>query len=185
MLDMIRGLSKASKIRTILFILVVIWAMYCFLAYSVDVRNGAGLSDQYIDVTEIKDINVDGSDFTWLGVLLGAGVNGMLTFAICIILLFIVVAEAIFVLIPVLLLRFIGLRKKWVDTVSIDEYKIAKYIYVFAIGLSVFLGLIVTKFQAIIPMMILDAVWILLMLIYVLGLKNTLKMKELLGGKNE
>ena len=185
MSDIFRGLEKASIIRIILFVCLIGWAMFCFLAYMKDLNNGSDLTNNYVNTSDIDNVNIDGSDFTLAFRLMGAAANGLITFVYCIVILLLVVIETIFVFIPVMLLRFIGLRKKYIDTVNEDEYKITKYIYLFAIGLSVILGLIVANFAAIIPMILLDAAWILLLLIYVLGLKNTLKTKELINNQGE
>ena len=185
MLEDFRGLSKASKIRIILFICLIAWAMFCFLAYMQDLNNGSGLTDNYINPSSVDNVYVDGGDFTWAVRLMGMAANGMITFVYFVLLIILIVVETILVTVPVMLLRFIGLRKKYIDTVSEEEYKLTKYIYLFAIGLSVILGLIIARFMAIIPMFLLDGAWILLLLIYVLGLKNALKSKELINDQGE
>ena len=60
-----KNLNKASKIRIVLFICLILWALYCFIAYSINLNGSGSLSDMYINTSDIKDVYVDGSDFTW------------------------------------------------------------------------------------------------------------------------
>ena len=153
------------------------------MAYTKNLSGGNPLSELMVDTSEIKDVNIDGSDFTLFFRLFGMGVNGMLMLSSLALIAILIIAEVFFVIIPVLLLRFIGLKKSLTDTVNVDEYRIVKYIYISAIGLSVILGLIASGFVAIIPMLCLDAAWILIVLIYVLGLKSRIKDRELIEAR--
>ena len=174
------SLHTASKIRIVLFICLLIWAAYCFIAYSTDLSNGGQLSDNYINTSDINDIYVDGSDLTWAMRLMGIGLNGMISVVIFILIIVLMLAEAVFVLIPTLLLRFIGLNKKLILTVSEDEFKITKTVFLLAICISLILGFAITGFIAIIPKLILCITWILIALIYVSGLKHCIDQKELI-----
>ena len=175
-----KNLTTPSKIRIVLFICLLIWAVYCFIAYSTDLNNGGKLSDIYINTSDINDIYVDGSDLTWAMRLMGIGLNGMITVMVFFILLFLMVAETLLVLVPTLLLRIIGLNKKLILTVSKDEFKITKTIFLLAICISLILEFAITGFIAIIPKLILCVTWILLCLIYVNGLKHSVEKKELI-----
>ena len=134
----------------------------------------------YINTSDIKDVYVDGSDFTWAMRLWGIGLNGMISVVFFFLTIVLILAEAVFVLIPTLLLRSIGLNKKLIFTVSEDELKITKTIYLASIVISLILGFAITGFIAIIPKIFLDITWILVSLIYVSGLKHALDKKNLI-----
>ena len=180
MSDSFKELTKASRIRIVLFICLILWALYCFIAYSIDLNGSGNLSDMYINTSDIKDVYVDGSDFTWAMRLWGIGLNGMISVVFFFLTIVLILAEAVFVLIPTLLLRFIGLNKKLIFTVSEDELKITKTIYLASIVISLILGFAITGFIAIIPKIFLDITWILVSLIYVSGLKHALDKKNLI-----
>ena len=72
------------------------------------------------------------------------------------------------------------LNKKLIFTVSEDELKITKTIYLASIVISLILGFAITGFIAIIPKIFLDITWILVSLIYVSGLKHALDKKNLI-----
>ena len=180
MSDSFKELTKASRIRIVLFICLILWALYCFIAYSIDLNGSGNLSDMYINTSDIKDVYVDGSDFTWAMRLWGIGLNGMISVVFFFLTIVLILAEAVFVLIPTLLLRSIGLNKKLIFTVSEDELKITKTIYLASIVISLILAFAITGFIAIIPKIFLDITWILVSLIYVSGLKHALDKKNLI-----
>ena len=180
MSDSFKELTKASRIRIVLFICLILWALYCFIAYSINLNGSGSLSDMYINTSDIKDVYVDGSDFTWAMRLWGIGLNGMISVVFFFLTIVLILAEAVFVLIPTLLLRFIGLNKKLIFTVSEDELKITKTIYLASIVISLILGFAITGFIAIIPKIFLDITWILVSLIYVSGLKHAVDKKNLI-----
>ena len=180
MSDSFKELTKASRIRIVLFICLILWALYCFIAYSIDLNGSGNLSDMYINTSDIKDVYVDGSDFTWAMRLWGIGLNGMISVVFFFLTIVLILAEAVFVLIPTLLLRSIGLNKKLIFTVSEDELKITKTIYLASIVISLILGFAITGFIAIIPKIFLDITWILVSLIYVSGLKHAVDKKNLI-----
>ena len=86
------------------------------------------------------------------------------------------VLETVATVIPMILLRLIGLKKKYV--VTEDEYIITKKIYIVAIGLGLVLSLCFTRFTGIIPAILFTLVWSLVALIYVLGTWERKKMYE-------
>jgi hypothetical protein len=73
----------------------------------------------------------------------------------------------------VLILRLLGLKEKY--EVSEEEYKFIKYSYLVTLGICIIASLIITKFIGIIPTIMFNADWALIMLIYVLGYKKRLK----------
>ena len=169
-------LDKAAKIRLVFFILIIIWAMYLSIGFAYEFCIRGVDSTTFVDTSDVKDIYVDGSDVTWAVKLLGYGVNGMLA-ALFIFIGFIYLAlEAVTVLVPVLILRFVGLRKKY--DVHEDEYRLTRYIFYASIGICLITGLIILRFLGIIPLIVYTLVWALIVLIYVLGVKNRVHENE-------
>lgn len=181
MIDYFMGLDKAGKIRLLLFVIVLIWCVYWGAGFSYEISRGGGafhgLSGSMVDTSDIDDVYIDGSDFTWGVRLLGHAANGAILIVIVLLMLLFMVLVAVATVIPVALLRIFGLKKKYV--VTEEEYKLTKYIYLTAIGLSLVLSLILTRFTSIIPSILFTLTWSLVMLIYVLGTWERKKMYEM------
>lgn len=178
MVDRIRHLNKDAKIRLCVFMALMIWCIYLGAGYSYEMEGrdsfSKHISESTVDIDEIDDVYVDGSDFTPVMRLLGTGANGLLAFLYIFMEIVIMLVIAVMSLIPTLVLRFVGLRKKY--KVTEDEYKFTKYIYLIAIGISLLLSFILTKFVGIIPCILYTAGWSLVLLVYVLGSKNRYKL---------
>ncbi len=86
------------------------------------------------------------------------------------------VLETVATIVPMILLRLIGLNKKYI--VTEDEYTLTKSIYLIAIGLGLVLSLCFTRFTGIIPAILFTLVWSLTALIYVLGVWERKRMYE-------
>lgn len=178
MVEIFKGLDKAAKIRLILFFVLLIWCIYLGVgfSYEIDGRQSltGGVSGQMAHPSQLNgNYMIDGSDFTPLVILLGYGVNGILAIFYIFIILVVVVVETVLIFIPVLILRLLGLKEKY--EVSEEEYKFIKYSYLVTLGICIIASLIITKFIGIIPTIMFNADWALIMLIYVLGYKKRLK----------
>lgn len=144
--------------------------MYLSIGFAYELGGRGRISPGFVDTGEINDIYVDGSDVSWAVKLMGYGVNGMLAILYIFLLSVYLGLEAVTVLIPVLILRSVGLRKKY--EICENEYRITKYIYFTAIGMCLILGLIILRFVGIIPLVFYTLVWALIILIYIRGLKS-------------
>ncbi len=144
--------------------------MYLSIGFAYELGGRGRISPSFVDTGEINDIYVDGSDVSWAVKLMGYGVNGMLAILYIFLLSVYLGLEAVTVLIPVLILRSVGLRKKY--EICENEYRITKYIYFTAIGVCLILGLIILRFVGIIPLVFYTLVWALIILIYIRGLKS-------------
>ena len=144
--------------------------MYLSIGFAYELGGRGRISPDFVDTGEINDIYVDGSDVSWAVKLMGYGVNGMLAILYIFLLSVYLGLEAVTVLIPVLILRSVGLRKKY--EICENEYRITKYIYFTAIGVCLILGLIILRFVGIIPLVFYTLVWALLALIYIRTLKG-------------
>lgn len=158
------------KIRLTFFILIIIWAMYLSIGFAYELGYNGVDTSGFVDTSEVKDIYVDGSDVTWAIKLMGYGVNGMLSILFIIFYFIYLMLEAVTVLVPVLILRFVGLREKY--EVHEDEYMLTRYIYYASIGICLIAGLIILRFVGIIPLIIYTLEWALIALIYVRGVKK-------------
>ena len=180
MSESFKNLDKAGKIRLILFVCIIIWCLYWGIGFSYEISRGGGLtnglSDNMVDVSNIDDVYVDGSDVTMGVRLLGLAANGAIIVVIVIFMLLFMVIETVATIVPMVLLRIIGLNKKYI--VTEDEYIITKRIYIIAIGLGLVLSLCITRFTGIIPAILFTLVWSLVALIYVLGTWERKKMYE-------
>ena len=145
-------LDKAAKIRLVFFILIIIWAMYLSIGFAYEFCYRGVSSTGFVDTSDIKDIYVDGSDVTWAIKLLGYGVNGMLSILFIFVGSVYLVLEAVTVIVPVLILRCVGLRKKY--NVHEDEYRLTRYIYYAAIGICMIAGMIILRFVGILLLIV-------------------------------
>lgn len=180
MIDSFKNLDKTGKIRLIIFVCILIWCIYWSAGFSYEISRGGGLfgghTSNFIDISDIDDVYVDGSDVTPAVRLMGLAANGAILLLMIVLLLIFSVLETVATAVPMILLRLIGLSKKYV--VTEEEYKITKGIYLISIGISFVLSLIFTGFTAIIPAIVFSLVWSLVALIYVLGTWERKKIYE-------
>ena len=169
-------LDTKAKIRIFLFVLILAWCAYCSIAYSIETNFGNN-SATYVDTSSIDNIVVDGSDFTWAVLLMGHAVNGMISLLIIFLFCALLVAESILTLIPVLLLRFIGIRKT--TEIINEEYQLSKYIYYIAIALSMIIGLILNRFSGLLNLLIFVGLWALIARIYISALKMNMSQQQI------
>ena len=158
-------MSRPGIARIIVFSVILILLAYFSAGYTYETFN-TSLKQQFIDVDDINNINIDSSDFTPGFRILGTGFNSFLalltfgTYAIVIL-----VVSAIFI-VP---FRFIGLRKN--SIVTDMEKKTTKAVFAGAVAISIIVSLIITRMTMIIPLMIYTAMWaVMAFCIYVLAI---------------
>ena len=152
-------LGEYSKIRILIYSLIIIWCIYLSVGFTRDL-----LSPLFQGSDELI---VDGTDMTALADLATSGLYGLATFAEGILYAFIIAVAS---LVPILLLSFVGVRK---DTrISKKEYRISLIIFLSGIGLSLVIGAVITRFSALFPFLIFTAVWVLINLIYILRIRS-------------
>lgn len=171
------SITSGGKLRLFFFFALIAWCIYLALGYTYEFSGISGHSN-FVDTSEIKDLYIDGSDVTWAVILMGHTANAMILFAMLILFAGVSIVTLIFSLLPTLLMTFIGLRKGC--CVSPCEYTASVRIYYISIILSVITGLVMTKITAIIPLIILTAIWAVTMQIYLSKLKRT-ALQELSG----
>ena len=156
------ALGKYSKIRLIIYSLIIIWCIYLSAGFTRDLMiplfPGSG------------ELIIDGTDMTPLADLATSGLSGLASLAEGVFYAFIIAVAS---LVPILLLRLIGVRK---DTrISKKEFYISLIIFLSGICLSVVIGFIITKLSAIIPPVFFSAIWALINLIYILSIRSKIR----------
>ena len=174
--EKIKCLDTPARVRLVFLALILVWCTYLSAGYAYEFSVPDNMKGAFLDVSDSKDVYVDGSDVTFAVVMLGMAGNLML--GVLFLIVFIIYFGIIFFasLIPVLLLRFVGLRKKY--TVDEDEAYLARLMYFIFIGLSLVIGLILTRFTSVLPLVVYTAEWALVMLIYILGIRKRARENE-------
>ena len=146
-------MEKEGKTRIIAFIIISIILSYFAIGYVYELYQ-SDINSVMVNTDEIKDINIDGSDFTPVFKLFGGGLNGF-------ILLITVGIDSVVILVVGLILsisfRVIGLNKN--RCIGQEEYKIVKYAYIIILSISFLTGGISTRFSLIIPLILFNAIW--------------------------
>lgn len=170
------SMTASGKLRIVLFCALIFWCMYLALGYTFEF-SGVLRHTNFIDTGEINDIYADGGDITWAVVLMGHTANAMIAFTMLILFIGVSLVTLFFSVIPTLLMTVIGLRKGCI--VSTFEYTLTKRLHTAGVILSLMAGVIVTKFTALIPLILLTMLWALVLHIYMSKLKK--KVEEGLG----
>ena len=156
------ALGKYSKIRLIIYSLIIIWCIYLSVGFTRDLLIPL--------FSEPDGLYMDGTDMTPLTDLATAGMSGLATLAEGVLYAFIIAVAS---LVPILLLSFVGVRK---DTrISKKEYRISLGIFVSGIGLSLITGTVITRFSALLPLLIFTVIWALINLIYILSIRSKIR----------
>ena len=174
MIERIKGLNKDGKIRLGFFIVLLLWCIYLGAGYSYSLEGQDSMSQHVINsmvnTDEINNVSIDGSDFTPIMRLLGFGANGLLTLQYLVFAIIFVIVIVVLSIIPTLVLTFVGLRKT--NVVTEDEYIFTKYLYFIAMGTSLVISLILTRLVGIVPCLLFNAAWALVLCIYIYGVKR-------------
>ncbi|MBR1797946.1 MAG: hypothetical protein IJ757_08075 [Clostridiales bacterium] len=166
-------LTRNSIIRIVVFGLMLLWFVYLAAGYSYDYYN-LSVERALIDVNDIGDVSIDGSDFTGMFKLMGLGFNGFMTsFLYIFIGGFILVSS----LILNLIISLIAIRK---DSVVTDkEYKLSLGLLIGAIALGLVIDIVLTRFSVLVSFIVFTAAWVLpTLLIYMLRLRGKVPKPE-------
>ena len=172
MIDKYKGLDKSARIRLALFVITLLWCTFLAVYLSVVVSHDNPIYDP-LDTKNVGDVTIDGADFSPFIILMGYSINGIMSVVALILIIIYLLVETVMTIIPVIILRLIGLRKRY--AYNDDEYVLVKSLYVFNIGLSFILSFLFTRFVGIIPVILFNIDWILIILIYVTCLKKRCK----------
>ena len=181
MIERIKGINKGGKIRLCVFMALLLWCIYLGAGYSYSLEGQDSMSQHVshnmVDTDDINNVSIDGSDFTPIIRLLGYGANGLLTLLYFFFIILFILIIVVLSIIPTLVLRYVGLRKKYI--VTEDEYNFTKYLYFIAMGISLVISLILTRFVGIIPCLLFNATWALILRIYICEVKARCKLYAL------
>ena len=160
-------MDRTGRIRTVVFAVILLILAFFAVGYVRELY-ASGFSGRIINTEEINEINIDGSDFGWLFRLLGHGVNGLISFVVYGVYAVIVLIVSLVLVIP---FRLIVVRRSTV--ISSEERRLTKIIFGAVVGVSLLLGLILTKGSCIAALIFYTAIWALIVLcVYILTTKK-------------
>lgn len=148
------------KKRLVIWSIFIAWCVYLVLAYACEMAE-QGINVKPVDTDKIDNVVVDGSDFTPIVRLMGYGANGLTAFVVSV---GYGVATLILSLIPALIITGIFLKKE--EHIETGEYDISKKIYIAGLVVMLVLSLIITKFTAIIPILVMAIICALSGVVY-------------------
>ena len=155
-------IGKSGIVRLIFLVLIIAVCASFAVFYAVTLSDhSSGLLESF---HTFSDIDYKKSSVHFLMWLFGTGIDAVVIYVLAIVSLVILAAESVISIVPILLLRFIGLRAK--TKVSPKEYSISKWIHIGAFVIAVLTGLILTEFKGIVWIVLFNLVWALFMLIY-------------------
>lgn len=159
-------MKSGGKIRIVVSIAIMMVLAYFATGLLYELYRYA-IKHAMID-TGVKDIIIDGADFTPIFRLLGAGINAVFEMIMTGIYAGAILLTGLILLIP---FRIIGLNKK--RCIQRSEYKLVKYAYIIVLVLSFLSGGVITRFSMLIPLFLLNVIWgLLAFLLCVLPLKK-------------
>lgn len=130
-----------QNIRLIFIACGLLVLVYFAAGYSIEIgKTFASLSDQKIDVSQVDNIMIDGSDFSPFMKLLGLGTNGLLSGVGMVVAVCETVVSVIVSAVLAVILRFAVYRKQ--TAIEPEEYKKANYLFCGAMIVSLLIGLI-------------------------------------------
>ena len=161
-------IGKSGIARLIFLVLIIALCASYAVYFAVTLSDhSSGLLESF---HTFSDIDYKKSSVHFLMWLFGTGIDAVVIYVLAIISLVVLAAESVISVVPVLLLRFIGLRAK--TKVSPKEYSISKWIHIGAFVIAVLIGLFLTEFKGIVWIVLFNLVWALFLLIYSSGLKS-------------
>ena len=141
-------LERAGKVRMVILALIAAWCTYATIAYVYEIWN-LDLQNGMVDVKRMGPILIDGSDFTGLFQLAGAGANGLLLFWVYVAY---TVAITLMSAVPMFFYWLIAIRRA--KDVAADEPELARHICGIGAVISFIAGIVITGFHSRMP-----AVW--------------------------
>ena len=160
-------IGKSGIARLIFLVLIIALCASYAVYFAVTLSDhSSGLLESF---HTFSNIDYKKSSVHFLMWLFGTGIDAVVIYVLAIVSLVVLAAESVISLVPIILLRIIGLRKK--TKVSQKEYSISKWIHIGAFVIAVLTGLILTEFKGIVWIVLFNLIWALFLLIYSSGLK--------------
>lgn len=149
--------SKLIKIGLYFVILVVLCCFSVGCSYEL-----YGISLENINMNNVK-VNVDGADFSPVIMLMGYGMNGILTTINTVVYAVVVMIFGLILLIP---FWFIGLSKR--TNITIEENKAYKNVAIVTYVIALLIGCILNHFTGVLILFFYNTIWFIEVLIFVI-----------------
>ena len=159
------------------FMLILLGCAILSVLFSYELKTGTGkLSSRFIDVGTLNADAETSTEFSWSRLLIGHSADMLTKLMICISIFIYGVAIFILSFISTAILSLCGVRKK--SHVATFEFQVTRILYYAAIILALLIALILTKFTAVLTVFFLTAIWALVLLVYILPLRDKARMCE-------
>lgn len=144
-------MQRESKIRIAIISLFFIVFLYFSIGYIYELYC---LDLKSLLSADNGSISIDGSDFTPIFTLFGAGISSFICLLTAASYALVIAIVSILLLVP---FRLIALNKK--RLVTNKEYLAVKKIFLSAIVLSLLVGGILSRFALLIPLLVFNSIW--------------------------
>ena len=170
--------QRSAALRRLgFFVLILLGCAVLSVLFSYELKTGTGkLSSRFIDVGTLNEEADASSAFSWSRLLIGHSADMLTKLLICVSIFIYGVAIFIISFVATAILSLSGVRKK--SHVAMFEFQISRLIYYVVIILSLLIALIFTKFTAVLTVFFLTAIWALVLLVYILPLRDKARMCE-------
>ena len=170
--------QRSAALRRLgFFVLILLGCAVLSILFSYELKTGTGkLSSRFIDVGTLNEEADASSAFSWSRLLIGHSADMLTKLLICVRIFIYGVAIFIISFVATAILSLSGVRKK--SHVAMFEFQISRLIYYVVIILSLLIALILTKFTAVLTVFFLTAIWALVLLVYILPLRDKARMCE-------
>ena len=170
--------QRSAALRRLgFFVLILLGCAVLSVLFSYELKTGTGkLSSRFIDVGTLNEEADASSAFSWSRLLIGHSADMLTKLLICVSIFIYGVAIFIIRFVATAILSLSGVRKK--SHVAMFEFQISRLIYYVVIILSLLIALILTKFTAVLTVFFLTAIWVLVLLVYILPLRDKARMCE-------
>ncbi len=168
---------SAAMCRLGFFVLILLGCAVLSVLFSYDLKSGTGkLSSRFIDIGTLNEEADASSSFSWSRLLIGHSADMLTKLLICISIFIYGIAIFIISFVSAAILSLSGVRKK--SHVAMFEFQISRVIYYAVIILALLIALILTKFTAVLTVFFLTSIWALVLLVYILPLRDKARMCE-------
>ncbi|MBP5187390.1 MAG: hypothetical protein J6040_10105 [Clostridiales bacterium] len=170
--------QRSAALRRLgFFVLILLGCAVLSVLFSYELKSGTGkLSSRFIDVGTLNEEADASSAFSWSRLLIGHSADMLTKLLICVSIFIYGVAIFIISFVATAILSLSGVRKK--SHVAMFEFQISRLIYYVVIILSLLIALILTKFTAVLTVFFLTAIWALVLLVYILPLRDKARICE-------
>ena len=170
--------QRSAALRRLgFFVLILLGCAVLSVLFSYELKSGTGkLSSRFIDVGTLNEEADASSAFSWSRLLIGHSADMLTKLLICVSIFIYGVAIFIISFVATAILSLSGVRKK--SHVAMFEFQISRLIYYVVIILALLIALILTKFTAVLTVFFLTAIWALVLLVYILPLRDKARMCE-------